>query len=113
MLESKVEDNDKLFYEKNEDYINKNEMENYINDIQENEGNQMDIPDWFDAYQSDEMSGKQKSIQKDEQWFIKELEEGGIKSDVLQENYTIYNNKLIEQKMNILRESYIRNQNDT
>ncbi|ETW49732.1 hypothetical protein PFMALIP_02266 [Plasmodium falciparum MaliPS096_E11] len=111
MLESKVEDNDKLFYEKNEDYINKNEMENYINDIQENEGNQMDIPDWFDAYQSDEMSGKQKSIQKDEQWFIKELEEGGIKSDVLQENYTIYNNKLIEQKMNILRESYIRNQN--
>ncbi|EUT87387.1 hypothetical protein PFAG_02210 [Plasmodium falciparum Santa Lucia] len=109
MLESKVEDNDKLFYEKNEDYINKNEMENYINDIQENEGNQMDIPDWFDAYQSDEMSGKQKSIQKDEQWFIKELEEGGIKSDVLQENYTIYNNKLIEQKMNILRESYIRN----
>ncbi|ETW43466.1 hypothetical protein PFNF135_02379 [Plasmodium falciparum NF135/5.C10] len=113
MLESKVEDNDKLFYEKNEDYINKNEMENYINDIQENEGNQMDIPDWFDAYQSDEMSGKQKSIQKDEQWFIKELEEGGIKSDVLQENYTIYNNKLIKQKMNILRESYIRNQNDT
>ncbi|SOV22384.1 surface-associated interspersed protein 8.1 (SURFIN 8.1) [Plasmodium sp. DRC-Itaito] len=116
-LESKMENHNKLFYEKKEDYINKKEMGNYINDIQTNEGNQMDIPKWFDEYQSDEMSVKQNSIQKDEKSFIKELEEGDgesdIRSDALQESYKIYNNKLIEQKINILRESYIRNQNDT
>ncbi|KYN96350.1 surface-associated interspersed protein 14.1 (SURFIN 14.1), partial [Plasmodium gaboni] len=95
------------------EYFTKSEMENIEYDKTydyNDEEEKIKIREWFEKCVTETQNGmidKKNKMRKVS--FPKELEEKGIMSENLEGETSIYNKQLIEQKMNILKESYSRN----
>ncbi|ETW20965.1 hypothetical protein PFFVO_00141 [Plasmodium falciparum Vietnam Oak-Knoll (FVO)] len=108
---------DTSFYEESEEnneYFTKSEMEHMeydkIYDLNDEE-EKIKIRKWFEKCITETQNGeiaKKNKMRKG--LFQKELEEKGIMSENLEGETSVYNKQMIKQKMNILKESYSRNE---
>ncbi|CZT62741.1 surface-associated interspersed protein 8.3 (SURFIN 8.3) [Plasmodium falciparum NF54] len=108
---------DTSFYEESEEnneYFTKSEMEHMeydkIYDLNDEE-EKIKIRKWFEKCITETQNGeiaKKNKMRKGS--FQKELEEKGIMSENLEGETSVYNKQMIKQKMNILKESYSRNE---
>ncbi|SOV22099.1 surface-associated interspersed protein 8.3, putative [Plasmodium sp. DRC-Itaito] len=102
--------------EENNEYFKKSEMENMEYDMiydYNDEEEKIKIREWFEKCINETQNGmiaKKNKMRKVS--FPKELEEKGIMSEKLEGETSLYNKQLIEQKMNILKESYNRNEDN-
>ncbi|SOV13272.1 surface-associated interspersed protein 8.3 (SURFIN 8.3) [Plasmodium gaboni] len=102
--------------EENNEYFKKSEMENMEYDMiydYNDEEEKIKIREWFEKCINETQNGmiaKKNKMRKVS--FPKELEEKGIMSEKLEGETSVYNKQLIEQKMNILKESYNRNEDN-
>ncbi|SOV20020.1 surface-associated interspersed protein 8.3 putative [Plasmodium sp. gorilla clade G2] len=99
--------------EANNEYFTNSEMENMeydkIYDYNDEE-EKIKIREWFEKCVTETENGMIAKKNKTKKVSLpKELEEKGIMSENLEGETSIYNKQLIEQKMNILKESYSRN----
>ncbi|SOV84137.1 surface-associated interspersed protein 1.3 putative [Plasmodium reichenowi] len=77
----------------------------------EDEEEKIKIRKWFEKCIIETQNGKTKKKNKMRKGsFPKELKEKGIMSENLKGETSVYNKQMIEQKMNILKESYSRNE---